>query len=66
MEANRERLRNAKHQLEELMRQVKQKHFELKNIDGLFQVQIIRGTNRAFFLYLTSSGILGPVLFNKD
>ena len=41
MEANRERLRNAKHQLEELMRQVKQKHFERKNIDGLFQVRIV-------------------------
>jgi len=39
MEANRERLRNAKHQLEELMRQVKQKHFDRKNIDGLFQVE---------------------------
>jgi len=39
MDSNRDRLRNMKQQLEDLMRQVKEKHFERKNVDGLFQVQ---------------------------
>lgn len=39
MDSNRERLRQAKTQLEELIRQVKSKRFERADIDGLFQVE---------------------------